>query len=80
MVAQLKRRPSTTYMEVVQHDINVSMRTILIDWLVEVVQVSCANQQCRSCRHAFRRLNCCLNGSWLIDPNTGSLPSSKNLL
>ena len=36
---QLKRRPSTTYMEVVQHDINVSMRTILIDWLVEVVQV-----------------------------------------
>jgi hypothetical protein len=27
-------------MEVVQHDINVSMRTILIDWLVEVVQVS----------------------------------------
>ena len=37
---QLKRRPSTTYMEVVQNDINVSMRTILIDWLVEVVQVS----------------------------------------
>ncbi len=30
-------------MEVVQHDINVSMRTILIDWLVEVVQVGCGN-------------------------------------
>jgi len=30
-------------MEVVQHDINVSMRTILIDWLVEVVQVGCGS-------------------------------------
>lgn len=33
---QLKRRPTTTYMESVQTDINPMMRSILLDWLVEV--------------------------------------------
>ncbi|GAQ82463.1 G2/Mitotic-specific cyclin A [Klebsormidium nitens] len=36
--AELKRRPATNYMETVQHDINASMRGILIDWLVEVAE------------------------------------------
>lgn len=36
VLVQLKRRPATNYMETVQHDINASMRGILIDWLVEV--------------------------------------------
>ncbi|CAJ1971916.1 unnamed protein product [Sphenostylis stenocarpa] len=31
-----KKRPSTDFMERIQNDINVSMRAILIDWLVEV--------------------------------------------
>jgi cyclin A len=35
---QLKRRPTTTYMESVQSDINPMMRSILLDWLVEVGQ------------------------------------------
>jgi len=30
------RRPSTSYMESVQNDINPAMRSILVDWLVEV--------------------------------------------
>ncbi|XP_057837903.1 cyclin-A1-4 isoform X2 [Cryptomeria japonica] len=33
-----KRRPRTDYMEVVQQDMNNSMRGILIDWLVEVAE------------------------------------------
>ena len=36
--AQLKRRPTTTYMESMQTDINPMMRSILLDWLVEVGQ------------------------------------------
>lgn len=36
--AEKKRRPSTTYMESVQSDINAMMRSILVDWLVEVAQ------------------------------------------
>ncbi|KAJ8751825.1 hypothetical protein K2173_026019 [Erythroxylum novogranatense] len=35
-VTELDQRPSTDYMEQLQHDINSSMRGILIDWLVEV--------------------------------------------
>ncbi|KAL5997609.1 Cyclin-A1-3 [Asimina triloba] len=35
---QTKKRPSTDFMEVVQTDINPSMRSILIDWLVEVAE------------------------------------------
>lgn len=35
---QLKRRPTTTYMESAQSDINPMMRSILLDWLVEVGQ------------------------------------------
>lgn len=34
--SELKRRPTTTYMESVQSDINPMMRSILLDWLVEV--------------------------------------------
>ncbi|KAK7385150.1 hypothetical protein VNO78_30862 [Psophocarpus tetragonolobus] len=33
-----KKRPSTDFMERIQKDINVSMRAILIDWLVEVAE------------------------------------------
>ena len=33
---QIKRRPSPTFMESMQHDINPTMRGILVDWLVEV--------------------------------------------
>ncbi|KAL2317831.1 hypothetical protein Fmac_031707 [Flemingia macrophylla] len=33
-----KKRPSTDFMEKIQKDINVSMRAILIDWLVEVAE------------------------------------------
>ena len=36
--AQTLRRPSTCYMESVQTDINPMMRSILVDWLVEVAQ------------------------------------------
>ncbi|GFP89208.1 cyclin-a1-1 [Phtheirospermum japonicum] len=32
------KRPATNFMEMVQKDINASMRAILIDWLVEVVK------------------------------------------
>nr|QYW07113.1 cyclin A2-1 [Dimocarpus longan] len=35
-VTELHQRPSTTYMESLQQDINPNMRGILIDWLVEV--------------------------------------------
>ncbi|KAL2645479.1 hypothetical protein R1flu_013066 [Riccia fluitans] len=35
---EVKRRPSTEFMESVQQDINSSMRGILIDWLVEVAE------------------------------------------
>lgn len=35
-VAELFRRPNSTYMETVQRDITQSMRGILVDWLVEV--------------------------------------------
>eukprot|EP01018_Ginkgo_biloba_P008678 Gb_07594 [translate_table: standard] len=35
-IAELKRRPLPSFMETVQHDINPNMRSILVDWLVEV--------------------------------------------
>ncbi|GMH00940.1 hypothetical protein Nepgr_002779 [Nepenthes gracilis] len=34
--SEIKKRPSTDFMEKIQKDINASMRAILIDWLVEV--------------------------------------------
>ncbi|KAJ7267715.1 hypothetical protein O6H91_19G001400 [Diphasiastrum complanatum] len=37
-IAELKRRPVTNFMEVIQHEINASMRGILVDWLVEVAE------------------------------------------
>uniref|UniRef100_A0A1D1YEE9 Cyclin-A1-1 n=1 Tax=Anthurium amnicola TaxID=1678845 RepID=A0A1D1YEE9_9ARAE len=37
-MAETKRRPSADFMEVIQKDINASMRAILIDWLVEVAE------------------------------------------
>uniref|UniRef100_A0A2N9FDV3 B-like cyclin n=1 Tax=Fagus sylvatica TaxID=28930 RepID=A0A2N9FDV3_FAGSY len=37
-VSEANRRPSTDYIERIQKDINVSMRAILIDWLVEVAE------------------------------------------
>ncbi|KAI5058877.1 hypothetical protein GOP47_0027047 [Adiantum capillus-veneris] len=37
-MAELKRRPIKNFMEVVQVDINSSMRGILVDWLVEVAE------------------------------------------
>ncbi|KAK8692208.1 hypothetical protein V6N13_075682 [Hibiscus sabdariffa] len=36
--SELKKRPSTDFMETTQKDINSSMRAILIDWLVEVAE------------------------------------------
>ncbi|XP_039041646.1 cyclin-A1-1-like [Hibiscus syriacus] len=36
--SELKKRPSTDFMETIQKDINSSMRAILIDWLVEVAE------------------------------------------
>ncbi|KAI5660562.1 hypothetical protein M9H77_29355 [Catharanthus roseus] len=36
--SEVLRRPSSTYMEKVQRDINQSMRGILVDWLVEVCE------------------------------------------
>ncbi|XP_019196846.1 PREDICTED: cyclin-A1-4-like isoform X2 [Ipomoea nil] len=36
--SEVKKRPSTDFMEKVQKDINASMRAILIDWLVEVAE------------------------------------------
>ncbi|RDX76337.1 Cyclin-A1-1, partial [Mucuna pruriens] len=36
--SEVKKRPSTDFMERIQEDINVSMRAILIDWLVEVAE------------------------------------------
>ncbi|GMH22316.1 hypothetical protein Nepgr_024159 [Nepenthes gracilis] len=36
--SELKKRPSTNFMEKIQKDINASMRAILIDWLVEVAE------------------------------------------
>ncbi|CAH9064309.1 unnamed protein product [Cuscuta epithymum] len=36
--SELKKRPSSDFMEKVQKDINASMRAILIDWLVEVAE------------------------------------------
>ncbi|MCO5601599.1 hypothetical protein L7F22_055722 [Adiantum nelumboides] len=37
-ISELKRRPIADYMDSVQHDINSSMRSILVDWLVEVAE------------------------------------------
>ncbi|KAH7431405.1 hypothetical protein KP509_08G046900 [Ceratopteris richardii] len=37
-VNELKRRPAVDFMEVIQQDINASMRGILVDWLVEVAE------------------------------------------
>uniref|UniRef100_A0A6N2M526 B-like cyclin n=1 Tax=Salix viminalis TaxID=40686 RepID=A0A6N2M526_SALVM len=34
--SEMKKRPSTDFMEIIQKDINASMRAILVDWLVEV--------------------------------------------
>lgn len=39
-VRQIRKRPKTDFMEVVQKDITASMRAILIDWLVEVKTLS----------------------------------------
>ncbi|EOY16382.1 Cyclin A1,1 isoform 1 [Theobroma cacao] len=36
--SEVKKRPSTDFMERIQKDINSSMRAILIDWLVEVAE------------------------------------------
>ncbi|KAF8390830.1 hypothetical protein HHK36_023129 [Tetracentron sinense] len=36
--SEIKKRPSTDFMEGIQKDINASMRAILIDWLVEVTE------------------------------------------
>lgn len=36
--AERKRRPHLDYMQTVQQDVNNSMRSILVDWLVEVAQ------------------------------------------
>ncbi|OWM85119.1 hypothetical protein CDL15_Pgr027906 [Punica granatum] len=36
--SEMKKRPSTDFMERIQKDINPSMRAILIDWLVEVAE------------------------------------------
>ncbi|KAL4334648.1 hypothetical protein GQ457_07G022820 [Hibiscus cannabinus] len=36
--SELKKRPSTDFMETIQKDINPNMRAILIDWLVEVAE------------------------------------------
>ena len=33
-VAQVERRPSVSYMDELQSDINATMRGILVDWLV----------------------------------------------
>eukprot|EP00270_Netrium_digitus_P007712 TRINITY_DN2265_c0_g1_i2.p1 TRINITY_DN2265_c0_g1~~TRINITY_DN2265_c0_g1_i2.p1 ORF type:complete len:470 (-),score=69.38 TRINITY_DN2265_c0_g1_i2:801-2210(-) len=37
-IAELRRRPSSNFMETVQREINSQMRGILIDWLVEVAE------------------------------------------
>ncbi|KAL1214570.1 Cyclin-A1-2 [Cardamine amara subsp. amara] len=37
-VSEVKRRPALDYMERIQLNINASMRSILIDWLVEVAE------------------------------------------
>ncbi|XP_010416680.1 PREDICTED: cyclin-A1-2-like [Camelina sativa] len=37
-VAELEKRPALDYMERIQPNINASMRSILIDWLVEVAE------------------------------------------
>ncbi|XP_010530202.1 PREDICTED: cyclin-A1-1 [Tarenaya hassleriana] len=36
--SEAKKRPATDFMERVQKDVNASMRSILIDWLVEVAE------------------------------------------
>ncbi|XP_062230791.1 cyclin-A1-2-like [Phragmites australis] len=36
--AETRKRPSTDFMEMIQKDVNPSMRAILIDWLVEVAE------------------------------------------
>ncbi|CAL0315481.1 unnamed protein product [Lupinus luteus] len=36
--SEAKKRPSTDFMERIQKDIDISMRAILIDWLVEVAE------------------------------------------
>ncbi|PON50366.1 Cyclin [Trema orientale] len=36
--SEVKKRPSTDFMEKIQKDVNASMRAILIDWLVEVAE------------------------------------------
>ncbi|KAH8508964.1 hypothetical protein H0E87_010917 [Populus deltoides] len=36
--SEMKKRPSTDFMERIQKDINASMRAILVDWLVEVAE------------------------------------------
>lgn len=37
-ISELKRRSNMDYMDAIQHDINSSMRGILVDWLVEVAE------------------------------------------
>ena len=58
MLVQKCQRPSTTYMERVQTDVDPSMRAVLIDWLVEVAQV-CTPYCCSeySVKH-HRELSC----------------------
>ena len=49
--AQKCQRPSTTYMERLQPELTPDMRTVLIDWMVEVAQVQPAQCAC-PCAHA----------------------------
>lgn len=43
---QKRRRPLAGYMSIVQTDVHASMRSILVDWLVEVSLVSHASFAC----------------------------------
>lgn len=49
---QKRRRPLAGYMSIVQTDVHASMRSILVDWLVEVSLVSLTSFacSCNSCK------------------------------
>jgi Cyclin, N-terminal domain len=51
---QTRRRPTPSYLETVQTDVNSSMRGILVDWLVEVSQRCKCHLELLWCRCAAR--------------------------
>lgn len=85
-IAQMKKRPSTDFMERIQKDISLSMRAILIDWLVEgtLVSVFLANMAIKHLGaqgkyHITGSSLSSISGGWRIQAHTWYLVPDSQL-